>query len=170
MGKFWFFLFLCASFCFFSCSLSFYSFFSSLFFPTESYFGIACCFLPFFFLSILSFLPSSFLPSPTLRLLVGPPEGNGPIDCPRYVCMYVCLYVCMYVCHEIRLCWFSQNLALRFFFILCTTKEGINTYQMVKTPFRLMYLVMGFGPFLGPNFPKNEHSVILLENGAYDFF
>ena len=55
-------------------------------------------------------------------------------------------------------------------FILCTTKEGINTYQMVKTPFRLMYLVMGFGPFLGPNLPKNEHFVIFLENGAYDFF
>ena len=49
-------------------------------------------------------------------------------------------------------------------------KEDINTYQIVKTPFRLMYLVMGFGPFLGPNLPKNEHFVIFLENGAYDFF
>ena len=43
------------------------------------------------------------------------------------------------------------------FFITCTTKEGINTYQIVKAAFWLMYLVMCFGPFLGPNLPKYCH-------------
>ena len=48
-------------------------------------------------------------------------------------------------------------------------KEDINTYRMVKVPCRLMHWVTLFGPFLGPNLPKNRHFVNFLENGTYDF-
>ena len=49
-------------------------------------------------------------------------------------------------------------------------KGDINTYRMVKVPCRLMHWVTLFGPFLGPNLPKNRHFVNFLENGSYDFF
>ena len=53
---------------------------------------------------------------------------------------------------------------------LGTMKGDINTYRMVKVPCRLMHWVTLFGPFLGPNLPKNRHFVNFLENGSYDFF
>ena len=56
------------------------------------------------------------------------------------------------------------------FFKLGTMKGDINTYRMVKVPCRLMHRVTLFGPFLGPNLPKNRHFVNFLENGSYDFF
>ena len=56
------------------------------------------------------------------------------------------------------------------FFKLGTMKGDINTCRMVKVPCRLMHWVTLFGPFLGPNLPKNRHFVNFLENGSYDFF
>ena len=80
--------------------------------------------------------------------------------------MYVCLYVCLYAT-KLDLNDFNKIQPYNFF-ILGTTKEAINTYQIVKTAFRLMYLAMCFGPFLGPNWPKNEHFDIFLDNGAIE--
>ena len=63
-----------------------------------------------------------------------------------------------------------SRLAPTIFFKLGTMKGDINTYRMVKVPCRLMHWVTLFGPFLGPNLPKNRHFVNFLENGSYDFF
>ena len=49
----------------------------------------------------------------------GPPKGRS------YRLPSVCLYVCMFVCHEIRLCCFSQNLALRFFLNFAQRKRAL---------------------------------------------
>ena len=42
----------------------------------------------------------------------GPPKGEGPIDCPRYVCMSVCMYVCMSVCMSVTKLDFADFLKI----------------------------------------------------------
>ena len=71
---------------------------------------------------------------------LGPNVGQDevkPFDPRREGPLSACMYVTKIDCQ------ISKSLALRFF-ILCTTKEGINTDQIVKTAFRLMYLVLVF--------------------------
>ena len=91
------------------------------------------------------------------------PVGKGPIRSLSSGCLSV------WMSRKSTLSIFSR-LAPTIFFKLGTMKGDINTYQMLKVPCRLMHWVTLFGPFLGPNLPKNRHFVNFLENGSYDFF
>ena len=91
------------------------------------------------------------------------PVGKGPIRSLSSGCLSV------WMSRKSTLSIFSR-LAPTIFFKLGTMKGDINTYRMVKVPCRLMHWVTLFGPFLGPNLPKNRHFVNFLENGSYDFF